>query len=310
MFTIVWQGRMEFNKDRLTFENGVEIRGRHHRLNTSRMVVTLDGPVDFRDLEGNFKPKTKRIECFDGVTMFGHTVENGKWQSQEYIEAKTLSINQITGAILAHGPGYFRTTRFGFQNLVAAQSGGTSANVNNATPVSQQLGFLQVNFNREITGDIFKREISFHDVNQAVYGPVADWNDVIDPNSVYGLGPDDIELSTQKLTVVQMEALKGKARPIELYAEGNAQVNGRLFNAWADRISYSTTKGLLTLTGNGRNSARLTHQQQLGGSRQNAEAGTIMYWPKHGRLQVNNAKYIDVNNLQSFGSPIPNTLPR
>ena len=307
MFTIVWQGRMEFNKDRLTFENGVEIRGRNHRLNTSRMVVTLDGPVDFRDLEGDFQPKTKRIECFDGVTMFGHSVELGQWKSQEYIEAKTLSINQITGAILAHGPGYFSTTRYGFQNAAGIDPVG---NPMNASSEKQQLGFLKVNFNREITGDLFKREINFHDVNQAVYGPVAGWNDVIDPDSVHGLGPDDIELTTQKLTVVQMEALKGKTRPIEIYATGNAQVNGRLFSAWADRISYSTTKGLLTLTGNGRNSARLTSQQQLGGSRQETLAGTIMYWPKQGQLQVNNAKYIDVNNLQSFGSPIPNTLPR
>jgi hypothetical protein len=148
-----------------------------------------------------------------------------------------------------------------------------------------------------MSGNLHRREVTFHGVDRSVYGPVADWDKEINANVLANLGPNDVTMRSERLTIVQLPTSSTENEGIELIASGNGEVHGRLFTAWADQISYTTSKDLLVLRGNGRNAAQLTHQQHIGGRRQTAAAGVIKYWPKRRALEVDDAKFIDITNL-------------
>ena len=63
---------------------------------------------------------------------------------------------------------------------------------------------MHVTFDNGITGDLGKREISFHDNVKAVYGPVTRWNEELDADRRGGLGEEGITLTCDTLTLAEM----------------------------------------------------------------------------------------------------------
>ncbi len=303
-FNVQWQGSLQAQHDQITFDRAVRIKGRRSQLDTARLTITLDRPINFVDPAANksqnSKPlSAKQVECSGGVQLWNRNVEEGITKSVDQFDGKTLAINQVTGDIHAQGPGTAKTVMLGGPS---GQIPGQAAPIKPAN--EKQLTFLRVDFVSHVSGNVHRKEVTFHKVDRAFYGPVKNWEDEISLQNPAAMNATDVTLRCDRLTVVQHpenSALGGA----EILAMGNSEVQGKMYSAWADRISYSTEKHLLTMSGNGRNAAQLIHQKHIGGSRQELKAGKIQYWPETRRFQIDDGKEINVSGIQSNDINLP-----
>ena len=102
-------------------------------------------------------------------------------------------------------------------------------------------------------------------------------------------------LSSNTLAVDDMAPPNSNTRAIELNAAGNAVMEGGIFTARADRMSYAEIKDLLVLVGDGRTDAELFRQVMVGGGTSRAAAQKIWYQPKSNRVLVDGAHSLEFN---------------
>lgn len=306
IYTVTWQGSLEVIGDRIIFDRNVAVRGRpmqfqkgrfglvteQRQLNAGRLEVVLDQQVAFRQMGKGRNPSVRRVECKQGFNAYNPTVQQGQLLSIDEMRADNLSIDHVTGEIVITGAGAARSTRTGFRGFDATMQSGPAP-----APPSNQLTFIEVNFRQGVIGNFLRRQISFRDVHPAIYGPVNNWGEAIAANALQGLRDNDVELTCEELTVAQLVSPTGQTQSLELIANGNANVRGRLYSATGERFTYSNEKQMIVLHGSGRSMANISYQKQLGAPRQTASAGTILFWPKEHRFEASNGRSIEVSNL-------------
>jgi len=79
-------------------------------------------------------------------------------------------------------------------------------------------------------------------------------------------------------------------------------VEGESFTARSARLTWSEAKDLLVFEGDGRADARLFRQVRPGAAPSSASAGKILYWRSQERVEVEDARYLDLDQLRG-GSP-------
>jgi hypothetical protein len=226
------------------------------------------------------------------------------------MQAVDLSINQVTGAVDGHGPGYVTTVRKGASQTMLSRPGipleksDQSADAAQHTkPDDNQLTYLNVQFQKTITGNLNRRELTFADQVKTVYGPVTAWDAQLTSDDPAALGPSGAILNCDQLTVREMNSsgsVSPTRGPVELEALGNTLVEGETFTARAHRLTFTEEKDLLVLEGDGRTDAQLFRQPRPGAATTQAAARKIMYWRNTNRVEVDDARYFD---LGGFGPP-------
>ena len=162
----------------------------------------------------------------------------------------------------------------------------------------QRLTFVQVDFQRQLQGDLQRHVVQFQGRVQVLYGPVLSWNETLQTDGV--LGPDEVLLTCDQLTLAEGLPLPNSKRSVNLLAQGNTYVEGQDFTARGDRISYEQVKDLLVLEGTARDDAVLSHQARVGAPRTEHAARKILYWPQTQRVEVDDARYLDLSNLGGY----------
>src|SRR5690606_34388639 len=124
-------------------------------------------------------------------------------------------------------------------------------------------------------------------------------------------------LNCDKLIVRQMPAVvRGQRGTVELETIGNTLVEGQTFTARAHKLSFAEAKELLILEGNGSTDAQLFRQTKVGGPTSQAAARRIMYGRNTNRVEVDDARFLDIGNLGgakaggSSNSGFPNLFPK
>ncbi|MCH7725167.1 MAG: hypothetical protein IH991_01610 [Planctomycetes bacterium] len=295
---ITWKRRMTFDGQVVRFEGDVVGRGKRDLENgqvqtfTSRsqsLLVKLNQLVDFR------REKTQQEEPIDinllqfdgGVEMDSRTFDwTRSLSAVEHIEAANLSVDYVTGRLLANGPGRLESVRRGDAGLTNRIGDRTK---NNKKKPGSALSFANIHFQRAVTGNILRRHFVFQRGVEAIYGPVKSWHDRLDPNRRTGLGEDGVFLTCDKLTVLENKlpyAPKAdQQQPVEMIAEGRAYARGNRFEAHGHRISIDESKHSIVLEGDAREGARILHQPYVGAPRNRLTAGKIYYSKRTGRVQ-------------------------
>ena len=109
-------------------------------------------------------------------------------------------------------------------------------------------------------------------------------------------------LNCEKLTVTEVNWGEKKRGTIEMEALGNTLVEGDVFTARAHRMAFAQAKDLIVLEGNGRTDAQLWRQTQVGGATSRAAARKILYWRSANRVEVDDAKFLDLNQIGRGGT--------
>jgi hypothetical protein len=243
------------------------------------------------------------IVCQGGVFIDGSTYDERGLASIDHMEAADLSVNMATGDILAHAPGYGKgrmtqVRRGGGPAAVAVP--GLSQDEPAAASDEDQLSYLEVEFNRTLSGNMNQREVRFGDDVHTVYGPVPTWESKLDPNLKDGLGPRGIEMTCEQLKVREMTGSTAEARFIELEAIGNTDVTGNGFRASSSVMRYSSDKQTLTLEGDGRRDATIWHQERPGADPRTVSAKIITYWPQVRRVRIEKVRSSSLSNHSKY----------
>src|SRR5262249_52341418 len=117
-----------------------------------------------------------QIDCEGLVTIENLSRDVGGLIAHDRMQLGHLTINQQTGDIRGQGPGVIRSTRFGNSMGPLDGSQGAKTQAATVTPAdSSKLHFLRVDFHTGLDGNMYTRELTFHDRVRAVYGPVDSW---------------------------------------------------------------------------------------------------------------------------------------
>ena len=198
-----------------------------------------------------------------------------------------------------------------------------SPSENSAIPNSQTLADsnclikLSVNFQKRLEGSFAPHSIStfiFSGYVQAFYTPIDEIGKEIKTTSISQLPPQAFTLTCDKMEI-QAELGNGEAQkgigqetsgvidsgsssgsaPSNAYrlktnsgafiASGGVSVEGRVYNARADKIMFEAKNGMMTLEGDGQIPARLFYQKVLGGRYNQASSSTIYYNTQTGAVK-------------------------
>ncbi len=312
---IVWQGRMDFDGLTARFVEKVVAASDRATVHAGSLDVVFDRPftlgADGAE-RGGPQPDVARIACGSGVRVESESQAADGGRSKEQLFVKDLVIDRATGDVAGTGPGRLTSTRLGQSPALNLAPGGAAGTPPRggvqpvaATTAAAGLSYLGVDFQRGLRGNLNRRMMEFHQRVEAIWGPVAGWGDTLDPHAAAGLPAGVFTVSCDVLGLGQSPQLPASKRPgIELAAGGNVLVEGEAFTARSARLTWSEAKDLLVFEGDGRSDAQLFRQLQAGGQPSSASAGKILYWRGLNRVDVEDARYLDLDQLRG-GGPAP-----
>jgi hypothetical protein len=314
---VTWQGRMDFDGLTARFVDRVVTAGGQATVNAGSLDVVLDRPFDLAAgaaRPGGPPPQVARIACGSGVRIESTSVGEDGGRSQERLFSRDLVVDRVTGDVTGTGPGRLTSTRFGpapaLLDPAAPGPGGPAARPVAAPRPAAGLTFLGVDFQRGLRGNIHRRAMEFHQRVEAVWGPVATWDATLDAHAAAGLPAGVVAVSSDVLGLAQAPPMPGRERSsIELGAGGNVLVEGESFTARSARLSWSEAKDLLVFEGDGRSDAQLFRQLQPGAQPSSASAGKILYWRALERVDVEDARFLDLDQLRGGPQPAPPARP-
>ncbi|HTU23795.1 MAG TPA: hypothetical protein VMF30_00270, partial [Pirellulales bacterium] len=321
---ITWTGRMRFDGHTAHFERGVVAHTATWQARTETLDATLQRTIDFAhppDPNSKAEPATlEQLVCAGGprgrVEFESRSNdESGQLESIDRMEAPDLALNRTTGGIDAHGPGWVSSVRRGMAAAASSRGlAGTPPAGPQAKPVAARkptgtggsdpnaLTYLTVHFARSISGNMYKRELTFANQVKCIYGPVPTWETVLDVENPDQAGPDAINLTTDALTVREAPGrLTGERSWLELETQGNTQADGMGITARAHRLTFAEQKSLMVLEGDGTSNASVFRQTTPGGPVSTTTASRILFWPNTSRVEVDNGRFIDLGPMP--GSP-------
>lgn len=290
-----WKGGMRFDGQRVVFHQDVTARTPQQFVRTSQLIATLTRDIDFTDPGRMHDIGLANLRCPEEVTLENRSLADGQVQSIDRMQLRDLRIDQTSGDITAAGPGWIKTHRLGGQMAFAAGPPGAAAAPQANVAAANELSFLRVDFQQSVVGNFRQKRLTFVNQVKCLYGPVRDWQQELDRGDIAKLGPKQVELSCDRLAILEMPGAVRGQKNIDLDAEGNMRVDGEQFVAQGHRLSYNTGKEMLTLEGSGQRDAELWRDRASGGPRAYVAARKINYWKETGRVRVDGARFLDAN---------------
>jgi hypothetical protein len=298
---VTWQGRMDFDGLTARFSDRVEAVGGDAALRAGLLDVIFDHPFELAQgpRRGGPQPQVARVACGQGVRVENESTSVDGQRSRERLYARDLVIDRVSGDITGTGPGRLTSTRYGEAPQFTVGAAGPAPPAPTPAAKPPGLTYLGVDFQRGLRGNIQRRSLEFHQRVEAIWGPVATWDDALDPHAPGGPPASAVVVSCDALGVGQSMAAAAAGRPaLELAAGGNVLVEGQSFTARSARLTWSEAKDLLVFEGDGRSDARLFRQLRPGAQPSSASAGKILYWRALERVEVEDARYLDLDQLR------------
>jgi lipopolysaccharide export system protein LptA len=308
---IHWQNGLRFDGQTIMFNQNVTVASADTTLKCDRMLARLAAPLQFGQNFDQSATSFSQIDCEGLVTIENLSRDAGGVTAHDRMELGHLSINQQTGDIRGQGPGKIRSTRFGSSMGPLTGQGGKTQAASVAPADSSKLHFLRVDFHTGLDGNIYTRELTFHDRVRSVYGPVDSWEQELDLTRPETLPMESMILSCDELRLNEDPAAAQAARKannggpqqqsmgaIEMHAGGNVHIEGQSaaqgqFTVQADRASYEKAKELFILEGNTVTPAKLWRRTPLGDSPP-YEATKIYYNRRTGEAKANGIQYLEI----------------
>ena len=291
---ITWAKRLDFDGQTVTMEKDVKTLVRSHaangqttqtRISGSLLRTTLNRHLNLQQPDNTTPLQLRRLTYGGGLKIVSQTHSaTGQPLSVDQLQVRSMSLDQQTGELQATGPGWGSSVRVDQRKK------------EDVPPMAPpELIYVRVQFENGIVGNIHNRHIRFYRRVQTLYGPVPDWNHVLDPDIPNGLGEQGIELVSEQL---ELADLQQQEQSVVLTAVGNTRIESQKYSALAHQLQFAQLNNLLTLEGD-RLPAQLFLKPSKAGA-PDAAAKKLMYWLDTKHLQVEGANFINFNRFPSI----------
>ncbi len=303
---VTWKGRMDFDGRTAKFRRDVKTSGMYQLKNGELLETTMSGSslditvsrrISFSSGDSqSAKADLKSLAFANGFFYESHRrATDNDLISIDRLQARNLFFDRLDNQMTAEGPGWATSVHRGNGSL---DLGSAKAKAPPAQAKKKEgLNYGSINFAQGLKGDLEKREVEFHGRIRCVYGPVATWQSTLDPSRAGGLGPKGVKVTCDVLKVAELGQPVEGERKMLLNALSNAVLEGSSFRATAKRMSFDQSKDLFVLAGDIREDARLLRWFQPGGPEHRATARKILYWRTENRIEVDDAKFLDLSHL-------------
>lgn len=309
---IRWQNGLRFDGQTITFDRNVIVASADSTLRCDRMLAKLMAPLQFGQRLDPTATSFSQIDCEGQVNIENLSRDLGGVTSHDRMQLGHLTINQQTGEVRGQGPGVIRSTRFGA--ALGPIAGVPGAKPQAASPAAKASGsklhFLRVDFHTGLDGNMYTRELTFHDRVRTVFGPVDSWDQELELTRPESLPPESMTLSCDELRINEDPlAAKAAAVPngtgakpmgaIQLQARSNVRIEGESlvqgpFSIQADRASYDKSKEMFLLEGETRTPAKLWRRSKTGDGPP-IEARKIYYTIPTNQVKVEGIQHLEFN---------------
>ncbi len=194
------------------------------------------------------------------------------------IIAPMASVNAQSGAMVAKGPG--KVINYQYQDPSNNQnrlSGFSSSFQQQGSDGKPKLNCVHINYDGDLLANSNNRELTISGNVRTAYADVNSFNQTIDPDDESKLPKGAVTLRCNKLKSAQWTPRSQVESTTEMIAIGNAHIKSQLFEATANRLSYSDMTDKLTIEGSPRSDANLWFRQNPKAKLSHLAAQKIMY---------------------------------
>jgi len=279
-----------FDGQTARFLGDVKVELDKNRMHCQLMTAQLSKRISFLNNDTPGTVDLTTIKCQEGVDFESTLYKNERLMEIRKGHFWEFDVHQLTGETVAKGPGQIQVWRRG-QGKRAALTPAAVVQAN--APLQSNVSdweFMRINFVGRTEGNIQERHSTFHDRVEIIYGPVEGPRVKLDPDN---LPKDAGWMRCRSLLFKQHEQQKNRPAFIELFAKGNAELEGRTFHARADTISFDESKELYMLRSLGSRKATIWRQTQLGGNMSRADAQRMEFVPSRNQLKLDRTTGLD-----------------
>jgi hypothetical protein len=295
----------------------VLLRLNDSRLHCEEMDVRLDRRIEFAEdrpegekASAEERPQIKQVVCRDGVRLEIYEwaeAEKSRLVGIRKAELADFTLDYATGAFTGQGPGTINDwSRGGAERVSVAPNAVARAN-EPTEPDKLEWDYMNVRFSQTMTGNFKERIVELRGRVRAISAPVEHALETFAREDLSGdspsaphavwLGCDQMSISLHPWDDLAPEPGMEQDEPREgefatLAATGHCELEGQVFRAVADVLSYDESKVLFTLKGLGNHEACIYYQKQPGEEPSRSPAQTIQFIPSQQRIKLDGSRGI------------------
>lgn len=288
-----WLREMVFDGEVAHFLHGVRGRLQDSVMRCDEMHVTLDRRIDFSAERPNTQDVSlKHVRCQNGVE-----VEVYRWEQQEITatakgRAAEFQLQYLTGDFEARGPGSLDVWQQDQHSRVDVAPDAVARANQPVQADKLPWQYTNVRFAGRLTGNLHQKHGTLSDRVRVTYAPVERALEVFvrdqlsqETESSKGavwLGCDELQISLhpgegQERDFVQFLAVGRLAR---------VELEGRLFQANAETLSYDESTKLFTLRGRGGHKASVSMQDRPGSPYRDFSSQVLQFNPARRSVSI------------------------
>lgn len=302
LMDVLWQEGMTFDGTTAKFLREVQLRLDESRLWCEEMDVHIDRKIDFSDSEPvSEQPQLTQVSCRDGVRLEFYDWDGTRLTGIRKATLAEFTFDHQTGEFAGLGPGVVNDWTLGGQRRISIAPKAVAQANQPADSDRMKWDYTNVEFVEKITGNAQHRLIELHGRVRAIYAPVENVNETFQRKDLSGnaanaddavwLGCDKLSVILHPRTVGAEEETDETAEEDKYYAvmrgSGHCELEGKVFRAVADTLSYDQAKELFILKGLGKREASIYLQENPGDDPKRLPSQEIRFIPsqKHVNLE-------------------------
>lgn len=298
LLDVKWQSGMTFDGTVAGFRQRVSLQLRDSVLLCDEMDVRLDEPLKFSEP----RPDTGKLAIRDVDCRNGVHVEVYDWRDNRIVGIRKAQLTRFlldypSGDFRGEGPGKVNHWSYndGRRAVAIAPRKAAQANI----PVSSDgldWEHICVEFDDLLMGNFKNRTAELHGRVRTIYAPVRRVSETFVRNDLSGVSPsvehavwlgcDRMTIELQPLIVADGKGEKRDDLQMTIGADGRCEMEGKLFHAYSDSLSYEEAKQLFTLRGKGEREASVTYQESPGADPHRGSARIIQFIPSEKGQEV------------------------
>ena len=309
---VTWKGGMVFDGSKIYFEHLVDLVadrpstevGQKSKIKASCEALTLEmtEPIRFEKIDqdnenkvAKKQPSIQRMIFVNRVDQTKRAFQMASWQKNpnetigfqnatldakgNVIEAQQLFVpmatfDATTGDIATTGPGQALSYQYSTGGELSGIQPGNAQKPDQ--PAKPELTCVHIRFDGQLNANSQKGVMEMDRNTRTAWANVRRFDQTLDPDRPAKLPVGAAVLKADSLKFARWTPRNGPTRQ-EMQAEGNTSIRSELFEAVADRLTYSDDTDLLVIEGRPPANAKLSYRRSAKAQPEILRAAKVMY---------------------------------